>query len=720
MPRMKSARVVWIITALRCLTGLMMLCPVAVAASPEGMARQVTIYRDRYGTPHVFGRTDASTVFGFAYAQAEDNFPRMEENFILALGRGSEIYGEALLSEDRLNRTLEVERRAREDFKQGTPKIREICQAFADGANYYLARHPEVKPRLLAKIEPWYPLAFIRYNYYQNGFARDSKLQLPRTLAGTLDIDDHDRNGSNGWVIAPSRSAAGHAMLLINPHLPFFGSGQIYEGHLHSDQGWEFTGYARFGFPLPYIGHNSRLGWMSTDNSADMVDAFVEQFDDPKNPLAYKYGNDHRTALERTEIIRVKTAGGLEERPFRFLATHHGPVVKAADGRIIALRMAKYESHGWLDEWYRMTRASSVKELKTAIAPLDMLFGNIMAADAGGNIFYVYNASVPKRDPHYDWSKPVDGSDPGVEWRGYYSLADLPQLENPPTGWMQNCNTSPFLLTSSGNPDPSRYPQYMVREGDNPRGRASMRILNANSKFTFEQWSRAAFDTHVITADELLPNWLAETSSTSKDGSRDDLIQVLAELRQWNHDAAVDSVATTLFINWHHAMERKEPTRENLLSTLQGVVAQLVAQHGTWKVPYGEIARLQRSSREGQPPFGRPAFDDGAPSLPVPGVSSFDGAIFTVNAVPFLMKDEKRRYGVQGATYVSVVEFGAPARALSVVTFGSSGDPHSPHFFDQAQLYAKGQFKPSWFTRDEVERNAAVSYHPGEERPAKD
>jgi len=687
------------------------------AGPPPQLAREVTIYRDTYGVPHVFGRTDAATVFGFAYAQAEDNFPRMEENFILALGRGSEIHCEARLSEDRLNRTLEVERRAREDYEQGSPKVRELCRAFADGVNYYLERHSEVKPRLLTRIEPWYPPAFIRYNYYQNGFARDPKLQVPRTMSATLDDATHDRNGSNGWVIAPSRSATGHAMLLINPHLPFFGSGQIYEGHLHSDEGWEFSGYARFGFPLPYVGHNASLGWMSTDNAADVVDGYVEQFDDPLHPLQYRYGTEHRTAVEKNVSILVSTADGMETRTFRFLVTHHGPVVKAADGRQIAMRMAKYESHGWLDEWYRMTRAHTLKELKTAIAPLDMLFGNIISADANGEIFYVYNAAVPRRDPKYDWSKAVDGSDPDTEWRGYYALPDLPQLENPATGWMQNCNTSPFLLTTSGNPDPNRYPKFMVREGDNPRGRASMRILSANGAFTFEQWTRAAFDTHVITADELLPDWLARTTPGPEDS--DDLKLALAELKKWNHDAAVDSVPTTLFVNWHHAMQGKAESRENLLASFKEVVSQLGAQHGRWQVPYGEITRLQRISEEGASPLVRPEFDERAPSLPVAGVSSYDGAVFTVNAIPFTLTSEKRRYGVHGASYVSVVEFGPQTRALSVVTLGANGDPKSPHFFDQAKLYVKGTFKTSWSTRDEVKRNSEAAYHPGEEKPSR-
>ena len=687
----------------------------SLLAQTNRMAQDVTIYRDHYGTPHVFGKTDASTAFGFAYAQAEDNFAQMEENFIFALGRGSEVFGETMFEEDRFNRILEVERRARDDYEHGPAKVHELCQAFADGVNYFLARHSEVKPRLLTKIEPWYPLAFIRYNYYQQGMARDPKLQV-RSESSALEVATHDHNGSNGWVIAPSRSASGHAMLLINPHLPFFGFGQIYEGHLHSDEGWEFTGYARFGFPLPYIGHNAGVGWMSTDNYPDMVDGYVEQFDDPQHPAAYRYGKEHRTAVERTEVIKVKTAGGMESRTVHFFVTHHGPVVKTKDSRNIAVRLAKYESHGWVDEWYQMTKSHNVRELKLAISPLNMLFGNIMAADAEGNIFYIYNAAVPHRDPKYDWLKPVDGSDPGTEWKGYYAMGQLPQLENPSTGWMQNCNTSPFLLTTSGNPEAKNFPKWMVRDEDNPRGRASMRILGANPAFTFEQWARAAFDTHVITADEVLPQWLEKTRPGADDPKRAMVEGALGELSKWNHESSADSVATTLFVNWHHAMERKQESPEVLLASLKEVLDQLNAQHGRWQVPYGEISRLQRNTNPGDSPLWPPTFNAGAKSLPVAGVSGYDGAVFTVNAVPFQIGQNKQRLGVHGASYVSVVEFGPKTQARSVVTFGASGDVNSPHYFDQAQLYAKGEFKQSWFTLEGVKQNAESAYHPGEEK----
>jgi penicillin amidase len=680
-----------------------LLCHVHITANP--LARDVTIYRDIYGVPHVFGRTDASTVFGFAYAQAEDNFWRVEENFINALGRASEVYGEKSLDEDRLNHALEIPRLAREEYGRLDRRMRSLCDAYAAGFNYYLERHPEVKPRLLTKIEPWYTLAFIRYNYFQNGFARDRNLRGTGLQTAATDNDLKRHTGSNGWVVGPSKSATGNTLLFINPHLPFFGPGQVYEGHVHSDEGWNFTGYTRFGFPFPYVGHNENGGWVSTDNAADLTDVYVETFDDRARPLAYKYGSGYRLATEHVGEIKVKTANGLETRKFTMRRTHHGPILGTRDGKMLALRMAKFESDGWLREWFDMTRAKSLAALKQAMTPLNMLFGNVMYADRQGNTWYLYNGAIPKRDPRFDWTRPVDGSDPATEWQGYHTIDELPQLTNPKTGWMQNCNTSPLLLTSDGNPDPKQFPKYMVQEGDNPRGAISRDILSSKAKFTFDEWRGLAFDTRVWNAEKHLPELLAAIKGsldTAVDSPR--YREVYKELSNWDKHGEEDSMAMTVFSLWN---DRRE--KQNTLAALNDALDTLQRDFGTWRVPWGEFSRLQRiDESRGE------EFDDARSSLAVRGVNGNDGAVFTVYAAP--MRGQKRRYGVAGASYISVVEFGPTVRALSVHTFGASGDPKSRHYTDQAVLYTRGEFKPAWLDLKDIRANLEAAYHPGEER----
>ncbi len=694
----------------------------------QQLAGSVTIYRDAFGVAHVHGPTDASAAFGFAYAQAEDNFWQVEDNFIRAIGRAAEVHGEDVLLDDWINRALEIPRLSMEEYEQVDPAVRALLNGFADGFNYYLARNPDTEPRLLDHFEPWYPLAFIRYLYYQRGFLFGTRLQRAEfheafqrsTGERRSELPSMPRHtglraeqGSNSWAITPAKSASGNALLFINPHLSFFGPSQVYEGHVMSEEGWNFSGYTRFGFPLPYVGFNEHLGWASTDNGADLQDAYTITFDDDSNPLKYRYGDGHRTVTEWTEELRVKTENGIERRIATFQKTHHGPLVAIRDGVPLAVRMAKFEEPGWLDQWYGMTKAQTLDQFRTAVSRLDMLFGNYLYADQAGNIFYVYNAAVPRRSEAFDWREPVDGSDPATEWQGYHTMDEIPQVLNPATGWLQNCNGTPFLSTSAGNPDPDDFPSYMVREGDNPRHRQARRILAAQGKFTFEEWARTAYSTHLIqgSADisELVAEWerLRRNAPSRADSTADAIVL----LGNWDHVSTVESEAMSLYVTWvERRWELLRARRDTLwvnVLALEQAMARLEREWGTWRVPWGELNRLQRRHTSGNEPFS-----DELPSIPVAGAPGWAGAMFTFYTRS--VQGQRRHYGVAGNTYVAVVEFGPEVKARSLHTFGASADPQSPHFFDQGPRYAVGDFKPAWLTLSDVKEHAARSYHPGE------
>jgi acyl-homoserine-lactone acylase len=713
-------------TALACLVprrlcvgllALFALAPIPAAGQavkPASLAREVTIYRDRWGIPHVWAPTDAGAAFGFAYAQAEDYFARIERNYVQALGRAAELDGERAVAQDRLNRALEIPRLAREEYARLDSRTRALCDAFAAGLNHYLATHPEVRPRLLSRFEPWHPLAFIRYNYYQQGFVWASGVRPDELRLAARDPGLDDNVGSNGWVVGPSRTAAGHALLFINPHLPYFGSGQVYEGHVHSDEGWDFTGYTRFGFPFPYVGHNASLGWVSTDNAADLADLYVETFDHPTEPLAYRYGTGHRTAVEWTDTIRVRTPTGLDARPVTLRRTHHGPIVGMRDGKPLAVRMARFGDDGWLAEWYAMTRARSVKELRRAMQPLAMLFGNVMAADRDGHIWYLYNGAVPRRDPRFDWSGAVDGSDPATEWKGYHGIDELPELMDPPSGWMDNSNGSPFRMTDRGNPDPARFPKYMVPEGEhvNARGRAGQRLLAATPAWTFDAWTRAAFDRRVFLADSTIAALESALAASGEAAARERLMPAVDSLRAWNRVSDTASVAMTVFSLWRRLLPGDSDAATppaTMVGTLGAALDTLQQRFGRWQVPWGELSRLERvvDAADETP-------SDARPSVAWPAVHGGDGAVFTGYAAP--QPGQRRLYGMAGASYVSVVEFGPKVRARAVHTFGASGDPASPHFFDQAPLQARGELRTAWFTLEEIRANLEASYRPGERR----
>lgn len=695
---------------LRLLSAVLVLAALGCAAgtrSPapeERMASSVTIYRDTYGVPHVYGPTDASVVFGLAWAQAEDNFAHLEDNFIRSLGRAAEVHGEKALKDDQLARALEIPRLAREEYERAAPRMRALYDAYAAGLNLYLARHPETKPRLLGRFEPWYPLALLRFKYYQVEFVGYAGLR-------SEDLSELPQ-GSNAWAVGPGKSASGHPLLFINPHIGFFGLALYYEAHLHSDEGWNFSGTGRYGLPFPYMGHNEALGWAYTDNFPDTGDLYVETFDDPANPLAYRYGDGHRTAVQWTEEIRVKTDRGLETRRATFRKTHHGPLLSRHEGKPVALRLAKLEEGGWFDQWYEMTRARSLAEMETALRRVAVPYMNMVYADRDGNIFYAYNGTVPLRSTSFNWRQPVDGSDPETEWQGYHAFDDLPRVKNPESGFVQSCNSTPFATTTAGNPDPADYPAYMVGpEPDNGRSRISRRILTAQEKFSFEDWSRAAFDTRVLEAETKIPELIAEWERLRREDAprADALAPLIEELRDWDRIGRTGSVGMTLFRYWLGGMTQQDAAADwPQVRALEEVRQDLESDWGTWKVAWGEVNRLQRAHWSGDE-----AFRDDRPSLPVPGGPGWLGIVFN-----FYTRQEptgtKRSYGTAGNSYVSVVEFGPAVRARSIVYFGQSGDPSSPHYFDQAPLYARGEFKPAWFTLEEIQAHLERAYRPGE------
>src|SRR5262245_6658842 len=700
----------------------------------EKLARSVTIYRDKFGVPHVFGKTDSSVIFGLMYAQCEDNFWQLETDLIRSTGRAAEIEGEKWLAPDLAYRAFEVEKLSKVEYERLPAKSKVLCDAFAAGLNYFIARNPQIKPRLITRFEPWSILAFNRMGRI-NGLGRiglgqneirigslesagapqpdHSDLDLTALQSWFDEMKAEPLEGSNMWAIAPSKSASGKAMLLINPHVGFFGGGQRYEARLRSDEGLNVYGFAILGTPYIRSGFTQNLGWSHTNNYADTVDAYLETFDDPEKPLAYRYGDGYRTAVEWTEEVKVRTLSGVETRRYRFRKTHHGPIVGARDGKQVAARAAMLEEGGELQQRFAMNRARNFAEFKAALSQLALTGSNTIYADRAGNIFYVHGNAVPPRDPNFDWTKPVEGDKAETEWRGYHTLDELPQLFNPKSGFLQNCNSTPFLTTLEGNPRKEDFHTYIAPEEDTLRAKSSRRILAEKEKFTFEEWTRSATDT---TVNEVAPDITRMTAAwleLQKDDKTlfDKLRPAIKEMSDWDGVARIDSTPATLYLL---TSERATRDGKNLdydvkLRLLETVMNDLEKRFGTWRVAWGEINRLQRVHTSGDEPFS-----DERQSWPVAGGPGAAGLVFTYNARAEI--GQKRHYGTSGNTFVAVIEFGKQIRARSVLVFGQSADPKSPHYTDQAGLYAQGKFKDVRFTPKEVKSNLERSYHPGDVR----
>jgi acyl-homoserine-lactone acylase len=674
---------------------------IAGQASAAGRRLKVEIRRDAFGVPYVSGETDAACAYGLGYAQGEDGLAYIEDCYLRSLGRGAEVHGEEAIADDRMVRALEIPRIARDEYARCSPQMRAIYDAFTAGLTRF-GSDSGTPPRHFASFEPWLPLALLRFKYYVREFVGYSGLTDADREGGS----EERLNGSNAWALAPSRTSGGSAMLLINPHVEFFGPARYYECTLHSREGLRFQGITRYGLPIPYMGHNDVLGWANTDNYPDFCDLYAEDIRGSGDAREYRYGNEWRPLRQWAETVRVRMPdGSLQERRESFAATHHGPIVGERDGKPLAIRLARLEDDGWMDQQYAMCRARNLAEFRAASARCAVPYMNIVYADAAGNIFYAYAGAVPRRSDAYDWTNPVDGTDPGTEWQGYHGFDELPHVLNPASGYVQNCNSTPFTAAGPGADRRSDYPRYMIGpEQDNLRAKQSRKLLESREAFSFDDWLSAATNSSLYAAGEQVPELMAAWSALPEGTRRNSLEPLVRELRDWDGVATTDSMATTLFVRWLGKMLDHGPgkTPAILLELLESTRDELADAFGTALVPWGEANRLQRIG------WNAPVrFNDESPSLPVRGVPGWAGAIFNF----YTRKPEgtKRRYGVMGNSFVAAVEFSAVPKARSVLVFGQSMEPESGHYLDQARLYAAGKFKRSWWRPADIAENTMVT-----------
>lgn len=703
-----------------------------VSPEVEEMAKSVTIIRDQWGIAHIDAPTDAGAAFGFGYAQAQDNFWQVEETYAQCIRRYAEYQGEAGLESDLLNASFEITERAKAEFETADEDLRKIAIGFMNGINYYLEKHPETKPVLLTHFEPWWVLCYekhvlMSFLYGQTHFGKGKNTEVHEEWRAHI--------GSNAWAIGPSKTKDGSTMLYCNPHQPWFGYGQFYEAHMRSGEGLNFSGAALPGGPLLSIGHNEYLGWTHTVNEPDCADVWIEKFDDPTNKLNYKHGDGYKTAREWTATIKIRAKDGtIEERTYPFRATHHGPIVgKQDDTHYFSANIMKLMDGSRARQALKMNKAKNLTEFKEAMGLLNLPMFNTVYADVHGDIFYLYNGSIPKRDLGFDWKKPVDGSNPDTDWKGLHPLHELPQLENPSSGYVQNCNSTPFTTTDDFNPSKGDFPSYMVEEKDNDTRRAKMaRVLLRDRKdVTFEEWKEIALDTTLYWPMTEMPNYKAMFDRLKASADPDDQLLAskvepyLNHLLNWDFKCSNESTQATLCMEWYSQLYEGFYPAETFkkiyvndpkmrFDALLIAAGKLEKSWGSWQVPWGDIHRVQRHT--GVSDFLRIPFSDKLPSVPCPGIHGPLGVAFTVYyAPPFIGR--KKYYGIVGNSYMGAFEFGKDGRikAGSLTQWGASDNPNSPHFMDQAEMMSRKEFKQAWFYWEDVEANAKEKYHPGEE-----
>jgi acyl-homoserine-lactone acylase len=692
-------------------------------------ARNVTIIRDDWGIPHVHGKTDADAVFGLIYAQAEDDFNRVEMNYINAMGRLAEADGEAGLYRDLRMKLFIDPVDMKRQYEASPPWLAALMNAFAGGLNYYLYKHPEVKPKVIKHFEPWMALTFSEGSI-GGDIERVSLGELeafygrrPRTQAS---IEEPARpaepTGSNGFAIAPSNTTAGHALLWINPHTSFFFRAEV---QMASDEGLNAYGAVTWGQFFVYQGFNERAGWMHTSSGVDNIDEYLETVVRKDGGFCYKYGTEERPLKVSTITVPYKTATGMAQREFTIYRTHHGPIVREAGGKWVSVRLMQ-EPLKALTQSYTRTKATNYKAFRDTMELHTNSSNNTIYADGDGTIAYFHANFIPKRDTAFDWTKPVDGSDPATEWKGVMSIDETPKLLNPANGWIYNSNNWPWSAAGPNSPNRSDYPAYVDRgTEESPRGKHALRVLADKKDFTGDSLIAAAYDTYLPAFQDQIPALLkAWDLAPATNPLKEKLSEQIALLRGWDYRWSVTSAPTTLAVYWgeeigrrvaadarkagvsadHYVVNQAPP--EQMLQALSVASDKLTSDFGSWRTPWGDVNRFQRLTGDIVQPFG-----DAAPSIPVGFTSSRWGSLASFGARTY--KGTKKMYGTTGNSFVAVVEFGGRVTARAVSAGGESGDPKSPHFDDQAERYSTGKLREVYFYRPQLDGHIERQYHPG-------
>jgi len=724
------------------------MCASAAAGSERDRWQQhaadVTIVRDHWGIAHIYGRSDADAVFGAIYAQAEDDFNRIERNYLNGLGMLAQAEGESAIYSD-LRARLFVDPVHLQALSRASPEwLQTLMAAWSDGLNYFLSKHPAVHPKVIRHFEPWMALCFTEGSiggdiesidlgrlreFYDP--ARAAALSATAPLSATPSFKEPAPTGSNGFAIAPALSASGHALLWINPHTSYYFRSEL---QMVSEQGLNVYGAVTWGQFFVYQGWNTHNGWMHTSYGGDAIDEYAESIVKQPDGLYYRYGG----ALRQLQVSRIRVpfrqaGGGLGHRDFTVYHSHHGPIIRAektprGDGphdetTWIAVKLLQ-DPVPALEQSYLRTKTIDYKSFRETQDMRTDTSNNTVYADADGTIAYFHGNFIPKRDTRFDFTHPVDGSDPATEWRGPHPLEDTITLLNPKNGWIQNTNNWPFSAAGAASPKRENYPHYMWIRGENPRGIHAVEVLQNIHDVTLDSLIAAGYDNHLTAFDVLLPPLFEDYEKLpANDPRRARLKEPIDSLRAWDRRTAADSVPTALAIFWGQALrERKGPeareaeepvydylighlTAAERLDALSAAVLKLQNDFGRWQTPWGDINRYQRLTDDIVQPF-----DDAKPSLPVGFTSSQWGALASFESSG--PHTTRKIYGSQGNSFIAAVEFGPTVRAKALMSGGESGDPASPHFTDQAKMFASGQFRDVLFSRDDVEAHAERSYHP--------
>jgi acyl-homoserine-lactone acylase len=691
-------------------------------------AARVTIIRDNWGIPHIYGKTDADAVFGLMYAQCEESFERVERNYLFQLGRMTEAEGEAYLLHDLKMKLLYDSTAAIAEYHQSPQWLKSLLHAFADGINYYLLVNKDVQPKVIRKFEPWYPLMFTDGAYIAIKTGGLTMQDLNEIYGDQLKLSAVQKNlfpetnatGSNAFAIAPSKTVSKKALFYINPHVTF---DYRMEAHMMSEEGLNAYGAVTWGQFFIFQGFGETHGWMHTSSQADAADVYEEKISRNGNEFYYTYADSLQLVVTKQQKFFIKSKG---VKTITTYSTHHGPVMGKKDENWLSLKEKSRSINGLIQSWQRM-KTKSFEEFREVMNIRANQSTNTLYADKDGAIAYWHGNFIPKRNSGYKWNLPVDGSLKETEWQGIHELNDIVHIINPSKGWLQNCNSTPYSVAGFNSINKKIYPEYMATEQENFRSVLAIQELEKENAFTLEKIIALGYNHYLGAFDSLLPPLISSYENLAASHPlRNQLREPVTILKEWDRKSSIESVATTLAVLWAYNIFSNSEMYTNLsaknemeayaflsrsihaeenLKYLMETIEGLQSVYKTWKVPWGEINRYQKL-----PGSLQPSFDHAKESLPVGMASAVFGSL---PAFETQWKDIKG-YGVAGNSFVAAIEFGEKIKAKAIAPGGQSFNASSKHFSDQAAMFIAGTFRDVFFYKDDVLKNSERKYHPGE------
>ena len=684
----------------------------------------VKILRDTWGVPHIFGTTNEDTAFGLAFAHSEDDYLTIEETMLAARGVSAAVLGTDAAPVDFMVHLLGVWDTVEEKYESDLePETRAICEAYAEGLNYYIAlnpdeaRLPEVYPVTGKDVVAGFvfkgPFFYGLDRAVQELFGSERRREVSEKQAALEGLDllaaaegmrsfltDGMPTGSNTFSVGPERSTDGSTFLAVNSHQPWTGPVAWYEAHLKSEEGWDAVGGIFPGAPVVLHGHNRHLGWAHTVNSPDLIDIYVLEMN-PDNPDQYKFDGEWRDLEKGEATLKVKIN---PDSPMtmnikrEILSSVHGPVMRQDHG-VYAIRYAGAGDIRQVEQWFKMDMATNFDEFMDAMKMRAIPSLNVGYADKDGNIMYLYNALMPKRAEGYDWEQYLPGDTSDTLWTEYLPFDALPIVTNPPSGFVQNCNASPFQATDgAGNPDPADFSETLgIETHMTNRSLRALETLGQDDSISWSEFFEYKYDMAYSTESFMGKSLVALENLPPQD---DPLVQeALALLEDWDLSTRPDSNAAALAVMTVRPLYSTRgdvPDADKLLESLTSAATLLKEEHGRIDVPWNEVNRLKRGDAD----LGM----GGGPDI--------------LHAVYGQLNEETAQYeGSGGDSYILMVRWDKDGElhSESIHQFGSATlDESSPHYADQAVLFAQRQMKPVWLDEDEIRANLKAEYRPGE------